>query len=101
MSAGSAGPAVGLPEVLRRIAAADLALVLHESAESPLAARQLPDEGELLLVIGPEGGISEEELEAMTAAGAHAVRLGPTVLRTSTAGVVALAVVSAATGRWS
>jgi 16S rRNA (uracil1498-N3)-methyltransferase len=53
-----------------------------------------------VLVIGPEGGVSPEELEAFTAAGAQPVRLGPTVLRTSTAGVAALAVVSAATGRW-
>ncbi len=53
-----------------------------------------------MLVVGPEGGIAPEELAALRAAGATLVRLGETVLRTSTAGPAALAVVSAALGRW-
>jgi 16S rRNA (uracil1498-N3)-methyltransferase len=75
------------------------ALVLHEEATVPLATADLPDT-EIVLVVGPEGGIAPEELDAFTAAGATAVRLGPTVLRTSTAGVAALAVLNARTGRW-
>jgi 16S rRNA (uracil1498-N3)-methyltransferase len=54
----------------------------------------------LVLVIGPEGGITDEEIAAFTAAGAHAVRLGPTVLRTSTAAAVALGALGVLTSRW-
>jgi 16S rRNA (uracil1498-N3)-methyltransferase len=97
-------PAVAEPAgtraVAARLAAAGGAYVLHEDAELPLAAVTPPRTGEVVLVVGPEGGVSPEELAAFDAAGAVAVRLGPTVLRTSTAGVAALAVVSAATGRW-
>jgi 16S rRNA (uracil1498-N3)-methyltransferase len=74
-------------------------LVLHEQAAEPLAHIALPA-GDLVLVVGPEGGISPEELEAFETAGATAVRLGGSVLRTSTAGAVAVALLSARTGRW-
>lgn len=76
------------------------ALVLHEEATVPLATADLPGT-EIVLVVGPEGGISPEELDTFTAAGATPVRLGPTVLRTSTAGVAALSVLNARTGRWT
>lgn len=81
---------------------ADLAVVLHESATEPLAALgagDLPDQGEVVLVVGPEGGISEEELAALRQAGARVAQLGDTVLRTSTAGSAAIALLSAL-GRW-
>jgi 16S rRNA (uracil1498-N3)-methyltransferase len=74
-----------------RLGAADLALVLHEDATDPIAAVALPAEGEVVVVVGPEGGISPEELAAFDAVGARTVRVGDHVLRTSTAGVVALA----------
>ncbi|BCJ33804.1 ribosomal RNA small subunit methyltransferase E [Actinocatenispora thailandica] len=74
--------------------------VLHEDAETPLATAPVPATGAVLLVVGPEGGVAPEELAAFTAAGATPVRLGPEVLRTSTAGVAALAVLAAVTGRW-
>lgn len=83
------------------LAATTPALVLHEQATEPLATCALPPAGELLVVVGPEGGVSDAELAALTGAGATAVRLGPTVLRTSTAGVAAVAVLSARLGRWS
>jgi len=83
-----------------RLAAADVALVLHGRAETALASVPLPEVGHIVLVVGPEGGIAADELAAFTAAGGIAVRLGPTVLRTSTAGVAALAVVNAHTPRW-
>ena len=73
------------------------ALVLHEAAVTPLSGLALPREGEVLLVVGPEGGLTSDELDVL---GGTAVRLGPGVLRTSTAGAVATALVSAATGRW-
>ena len=74
-----------------RIAVADLALLLHEEATTPLADVALPEAGEVLLVVGPEGGISADELVALTAAGGRPTLLTPHVLRTSTAGVVACA----------
>jgi 16S rRNA (uracil1498-N3)-methyltransferase len=80
---------------------ASAAYVLHESAATSLAAQGIPYEGSVVLVVGPEGGITDEELETFTAAGAVPVRMGPTVMRTSTAGVAAAAVVLARAGRWS
>jgi 16S rRNA (uracil1498-N3)-methyltransferase len=70
-------------------------LVLHETASAPLSAVELT--GDVVLVVGPEGGIGADELAAL---GGRAVRLGDTVLRTSTAGAAAAAVVSSRTGRW-
>ncbi|HEY8482042.1 MAG TPA: 16S rRNA (uracil(1498)-N(3))-methyltransferase [Spirillospora sp.] len=87
-------------DVAGRIAAASLAVVLHEEADAPLSAVEPPTDGEIVAVVGPEGGITAEELERFSAAGGRPVRLGPTVLRTSTAGVAAAAVLLAATGRW-
>ena len=80
--------------------AADVALVLHEDATEPLDAVDLTAATTIAFVIGPEGGINDDEIETMTAAGAHVVRLGTTVLRTSTAGVAAVAAVLART-RWA
>jgi 16S rRNA (uracil1498-N3)-methyltransferase len=70
-------------------------LVLHETASAPLSAVELT--GDVVLVVGPEGGIGADELAAL---GGRAVRLGDNVLRTSTAGAAAAAVVSSRTGRW-
>lgn len=82
------------------VGAADTALVLHEEATAPLSAIPLPLAGEVLLVVGPEGGLAAEELEAFVAAGATCVRLGAEVLRTSTAGVVAVGALLSRTSRW-
>lgn len=84
-------------DVAQRLARAALAVVLHESAETPLAAARVPGDGEVVVVVGPEGGIGEEELEAFAAT---PFRLGPTVLRTSTAGVAATALLLGKTPRW-
>ncbi len=93
-----------IPQVSAPLPTARLAgratLVLDSAASVPLSAAPLPERGEIVLVVGPEGGIAPEELEAFAAAGAVAVRLGDEVLRTSTAGVAALAVLSARLGRW-
>lgn len=84
-----------------RLRSATIALVLHETAQQPLAELPLPAGGDVVLVVGPEGGISPEELDAFTAAGGLPCRLGPGVLRTSTAGAAALAALSVRLGRWS
>ena len=77
------------------------ALILHEDATTPLATVDLPEQDEVVLVVGPEGGIAPDELARFTVAGATEVRLGEPVLRTSTAGAAALAVLSARLGRWA
>lgn len=85
------------------LAEADLAVVLHEEGAERLAELPLPEPkaaGEIVLVVGPEGGVSEAELGAFDEAGAVRALLGPSVLRTSTAGVAALSVLQARTGRW-
>ncbi len=70
---------------------AALCVVLHEPASVSLASLDVPTRGDVVIVVGPEGGISDEELAAFAEVGAESVRLGPTVLRTSTAGVAATA----------
>lgn len=80
-------------------AAASRVLVLEPTADARLTALDL-DERELVLVVGPEGGIAPEELALLRDAGAEPVRLGDTVLRTSTAGPAALAVLNAKLVRW-
>ena len=83
------------------VVASHAAYLLHEEAEQPLTTVPLPTDRDVLLVVGPEGGIAPEEVEAFTRAGAVPVRLGREVLRTSTAGVAALAVLHTRTGRWA
>ncbi|MDA2890248.1 16S rRNA (uracil(1498)-N(3))-methyltransferase [Mycolicibacterium sp. BiH015] len=83
-----------------RSAAPGSALVLHESATRPLPEAIPADPVALTLIVGPEGGISDDELATLTEAGAVAVRLGPSVLRTSTAAAVALGALGALTPRW-
>jgi 16S rRNA (uracil1498-N3)-methyltransferase len=86
-------------EVAELLSAAAVGAVLHESAVDPLASVDLPGSGDVVLVVGPEGGVSDDELSAFRDAGATTYRLGETVLRTSTAGTAALAVLSAK-ARW-
>ncbi|MBA2949184.1 16S rRNA (uracil(1498)-N(3))-methyltransferase [Streptomyces himalayensis] len=91
-------------QVAALLAEADLAAVLHEERDydsEPLATTGLPTTGEIVLVVGPEGGVSPEELQVFAAAGARTYRLGRTVLRTSTAGTAAVALLLGRTGRWS
>ncbi len=94
-----------VPEVADLATTAHLAvlpgvvLVLDPTAERALTEVELPGD-RVTLVVGPEGGIAPRELDALTAAGAVRVRLGPEVLRTSTAGPAALAVLNARLGRW-
>lgn len=85
-------------DVVALLASADLAVVLHEDADLALADLDLANAGSVVVVVGPEGGISPEELEAF--AEASVVRLGSSVLRTSTAGVAAVAALLSRTERW-
>jgi 16S rRNA (uracil1498-N3)-methyltransferase len=87
-------------QVTALLADADLAVVLHEQARLPLAGLDVPARGTVAVVVGPEGGMTDGEVLAFRAAGAHAVRLGDEVLRTSTAGAAALAALSVRT-RWA
>ena len=92
-------------QLARRIGSAAGALVLHEGAVDGLvelaADGGLPDRGDLLLVVGPEGGITEVEVAELVGAGGRVVRLGAEVLRASTAGAVALGALGALTRRWA
>ncbi|RXW31259.1 16S rRNA (uracil(1498)-N(3))-methyltransferase [Propioniciclava flava] len=78
-------------ELVELIPQTTVALILHESAATTLSEVALPTSGDVLVIVGPEGGLTDEEVEAFTHAGAHAVLVSDGVLRTSTAGVVALA----------
>jgi 16S rRNA (uracil1498-N3)-methyltransferase len=94
---------VTTPQVAARAAEASVVVfVLEPTADAKLTAQLLKPLGarDIVLVVGPEGGIDPDELDTLVAAGAVPVRLGGTVLRTSTAGPAALAVASAALGRW-
>lgn len=86
-------------EILKVIRGNSTTLVLHESATDSIDDVDVSGES-VVLVVGPEGGLSPDEVAAFTAAGARAVRLGPTVLRASSAAVVALGVVLSRVGRW-
>lgn len=96
-----------LPQVVPPVSTKQLAqrvdsqrvLLLDPTASVRLSEIE-PDGRDLVLVVGPEGGISAEELQRLTDAGAERVLLGDTVLRTSTAGPAAIAVLSVALGRW-
>jgi 16S rRNA (uracil1498-N3)-methyltransferase len=109
-SAAKQARRVRVPEVTEPVDTAGLAdlagdvaraLVLEGTAAHRLSDVELPAEGDLLLVVGPEGGLTEAEFELLTSAGAVPVRLGPTVLRTSTAAAVALGALGVLTGRWN
>jgi 16S rRNA (uracil1498-N3)-methyltransferase len=96
----------GLDETAVLVGQARLALLLDPGAErrlvdvvpSPVAGVQAA--GDVVLIVGPEGGVSETETAALTQAGAVPARLGPSVLRASTAGAVAGALALNAVGRW-
>lgn len=86
-------------ELALRIPEPALTLVLHESATQHIARVELPGQGEVMLIVGPEGGLTPAELEKFTAAGGRPVLVADAVLRTSTAGVVGLSQVQALAAR--
>jgi len=76
-------------------------IILDPTASAGLASNELPATGRVLLVVGPEGGISDQELTAFEAAGARRLNLGEPILRTSTAGMAALSGLLAISGAWA
>lgn len=88
----------GLAELVR---GAETALVLDGEASHGIGDVALPSSAELMVIVGPEGGITDDERDVMVAAGAVPVRLGPAVLRTSTAAAVALGAIGPLTARWA
>jgi 16S rRNA (uracil1498-N3)-methyltransferase len=86
-----------LVELVRKSA---VTVILDAAADAGIRDIPLPTEGDLVLVVGPEGGISESELATLNAAGAQVARLGPTVLRASTAAAVAITALGVLTPRW-
>jgi 16S rRNA (uracil1498-N3)-methyltransferase len=95
-------PEVTAPVSTKQLAerAASQRMLLLDPTASVRLSEVAADGRDLVLVVGPEGGIADEELDRLTAAGAKRVLLGDTVLRTSTAGPAAIAVLSVALGRW-
>ncbi|MGL5809958.1 MAG: 16S rRNA (uracil(1498)-N(3))-methyltransferase [Nocardioides sp.] len=92
---------VGTEEVVSMALAADTAAVLHHLGSDPIAGLDLPASGVVLLIVGPEGGLSDAERRAFGVAGLRSVRMGAEVLRTSTAGVAAAAAILSRTPRWA
>jgi len=95
-----AGP-VDLTGAVQRVQSAALAILLDPDGSQPVATIGLPDSGEIVIIVGPEGGMTQAETEALAGAGAVAASLGPTVLRASSAGVVAAGIVLSRTSRWA
>lgn len=95
-----------LPPVIGLVSSVELArspgrlLVLSPGADAAISSIGTEDARDITLIVGPEGGIAPDELELLVAAGATPVRLGDEVLRTSTAGPAALAVLNVTLGRW-
>ncbi|MBF6177548.1 16S rRNA (uracil(1498)-N(3))-methyltransferase [Nocardia otitidiscaviarum] len=81
-------------------AAGAVVAALHESGIGRFTRLPFAGAPEIVLIVGPEGGLDDTELTALAAAGADTVLLGPTVLRTSTAAAVALGALGALTPRW-
>ncbi len=92
-------PLASTRELLQR-AKDQRTVILHESATQSLMQQSFLGVGDVMIVVGPEGGVSPEEVAEFQSVGAHVVHLGPEVLRTSSAGLAAVAVISALTGRW-
>lgn len=94
-------PLATTPDVVSLVQGASLALLLHEEAHRSLGAIPLPESGDVVIIVGPEGGVALDEVAALEEAGAIPTRLGPTVLRTSSAGMATVAVLLARTERWN
>jgi 16S rRNA (uracil1498-N3)-methyltransferase len=86
--------------IVDEIAKADLALIFHESATMGLSQVVVPGASKVLIIIGPEGGLTDGEVETFAAAGAKVVLMGRPILRSAHAGLAALAAVNTALSVW-
>lgn len=93
-------PIVTTAELTERVAHTRTVVLDPDAGDRLTAFRPAAEEAEIALVVGPEGGIEPAELDALRGAGASAMRLGDTVLRTSTAGPAGIALLNAGLGRW-
>jgi len=87
-------------QVIDEIARTDIALLFHESATSKLSAITAPKVAKALIIIGPEGGITDEELEAFTSSGAKIALMGRPIFRSAHAGIAGLAAVQTLLKSW-
>jgi 16S rRNA (uracil1498-N3)-methyltransferase len=87
-------------ELAERVQHSALALLLESSATIALPDVPLPPEGDVILIVGPEGGTTPDEVTLLQSRGAQLVRLGRNVLRTSTAAAVAVSAIAVLSGRW-
>jgi 16S rRNA (uracil1498-N3)-methyltransferase len=94
-------PLASTDQVLAIVTRSPRALVLHEQATAVLSPASLQGNSDVVVVVGPEGGLTDEEVDGLKSAGGTVVGLGPTVLRASTAGAAAAAVIFASGPRWS
>jgi len=92
---------VDLAGAVRHVEMADLAILLDPGGSQTVGTVGLPAGGQIIIIVGPEGGITNAESDALVGAGAVTVALGPTVLRASSAGVVAAGIVLSRTARWA
>jgi len=93
-------PAVTTSGLAQLVSEFDLVLVLDPTAAIGLGSMDFSQPQSLAIVVGPEGGISTQELEQLESAGATRARLGQSILRTSTAGVAAIAGIMAQSKLW-
>ena len=87
-------------EIIDEIAKVELALVFHESATMTISQVVSPGAQKIAIIIGPEGGLTDEELETFAGAGAKVVLMGRPILRSAHAGLAALAAVNTALSVW-
>jgi 16S rRNA (uracil1498-N3)-methyltransferase len=87
-------------QVIDEIARTDIAFLFHESATSKLSAITAPKVAKALIIIGPEGGITDEELEAFTSSGAKIALMGRPIFRSAHAGIAGLAAVQTLLKSW-
>ncbi|MEY4135910.1 MAG: hypothetical protein RL205_38 [Actinomycetota bacterium] len=90
-----------LAEIRALVSAASAAYLLHEEASALLGHAAVPASGDIVVIVGPEGGISPDEVEALTESGAQAVLIGSTVLRSSSAGALGIAALMSRSPSWT
>lgn len=86
--------------IIDEIAKVDLAIVLHEAALQPISQVVVPGAKKIAIISGPEGGLTDEEVDTFAAAGAKVALLGRPVLRSAHAGIAALSAVNTALSVW-